>query len=432
MSSPGAPGGPLHEVPQEDRVVLWLPKASIDKKGAVSSSSSSRSSSGSSSRSSNSGTTDGSGSNSGSDRGRTTGLLLRITSSSSSSVNTSIGSSSINSKTGSSCIRNTPTPAAATAAPSASSISSNSNRSTSVSSTSSTTNGSINDGSSSSSIKSSSDSSSMNSNSIKSSSSSSSKSSSSSSSNSRKSVCNAGGEAALAAEAFHAAGSCSMEAKALRLYAQAERNLRRHKQAGKAMQRLGDLLMKEKKAARRGSSSSSSNGSAGGAAAAAYEEAMKCYDEAVYLYKAAGDTTSAVSLLLQVAARRGRDKNPKGIALCADAYEEALRLLAARHELQQTDEALRSSFLGSPEFAAGAAAVDAARAGDNERLAAALESPVFRLLLPPVAALAAKRAAAARSCSGGDNVMEREEIGFSGEAVDMLLMSDTQTLNPRL
>ena len=93
-------------------------------------------------------------------------------------------------------------------------------------------------------------------------------------------------------------------------------------------------------------------------------------------------------------------------------------------------QALRSSFLGSPEFAAGAAAVDASKVGDNVRLAEALEAPVFRLLLPPVAALAAQRAAAVRCCSGANSSREFNEIGFSGEAIDLLLMSETQALNP--
>ena len=46
-------------------------------------------------------------------------------------------------------------------------------------------------------------------------------------------------EAALAAEAFHAAGLCCREAKALRLCAQAERNLGKPRAAGKAMQKVG-------------------------------------------------------------------------------------------------------------------------------------------------------------------------------------------------
>lgn len=90
-------------------------------------------------------------------------------------------------------------------------------------------------------------------------------------------------------------------------------------------------------------------------------------------------------------------------------------------------QALRSSFLGSPEFAAGAAAVDASRMGDNERLAEALEDPVFRLLLPPVAALAAQRAAEARSYSEGESSWKVREIGFSGEEVDLLLVGEVQT-----
>ncbi|CDI87621.1 hypothetical protein, conserved [Eimeria praecox] len=237
-------------------------------------------------------------------------------------------------------------------------------------------------------------------------------------------------------------GLCCREAKALRLCAQAERSLGKPKAAGKAMQkvglntdRLGDLLMKEKKAARRSShnSSSSSKSSVGSAAAAAYEEAMQCYGEAICFFRAASAVDLAVPLLLKVAARREQEKTPKAFDLCAEAYEEALHLLTARQDLQQADEvyrhyicslALRSSFLGTPEFAAGAAAVDASKMGDNDRLAAALEAPVFRLLLPPVAALAAKRAAQARSYSEADSSRQLEEIGFSGEAIDLLLMGE--------
>ncbi|CDI77175.1 hypothetical protein, conserved [Eimeria acervulina] len=246
-------------------------------------------------------------------------------------------------------------------------------------------------------------------------------------------------EAALAAEAFHAAGLCCREAKALRLCAQAERNLGKPRAAGKAMQKLGDLMMKEKKAARRSSNSGSSKSSVGGAAAAAYEEAMQCYGEAICFFRAAGAVDLAVPLLLKVSAKREQEKTDKGFGLCAEAYEEALHLLITKHDLQQADEvyrhyicslALRSSFLGSPEFAAGAAAVDASKVGDNVRLAEALEAPVFRLLLPPVAALAAQRAAAVRCCSGANSSREFNEIGFSGEAIDLLLMSETQALNP--
>ncbi|CDJ56996.1 hypothetical protein, conserved [Eimeria maxima] len=151
-------------------------------------------------------------------------------------------------------------------------------------------------------------------------------------------------EAALAAEAFHAAGLLRREAKALRLCAQAERNLGKPKAAGKAMQKLGDLLIKEKKAARRSSNHTNdgiSKTNAGGAAAAAYEEAMQCYGEAICLFRAAGAVEVAVELLLKVAARREHEKTPSAFALCAEAYEEALHLLIIRHDLQQADEVYR-------------------------------------------------------------------------------------------
>ncbi|CDJ43051.1 hypothetical protein, conserved [Eimeria tenella] len=179
-----------------------------------------------------------------------------------------------------------------------------------------------------------------------------------------------------------------------------------------------------------GNSKSSSIRGIPASAAAAYEEGLQCYSEAVKHYKSAASTDAAVCLLLRIAAAREKEKTPESAEAAAAAYEDALHLRSASGKQQETAEvykhyicmlALRSSFLGSPEFAAGAAAVDAFKHGDAAAAAAALESPVFRLLLPPVASLAARMAAEARERCTSSACNPIGEVGIGAEAVDALL-----------
>ena len=69
--------------------------------------------------------------------------------------------------------------------------------------------------------------------------------------------------------------------------------------------------------------------------------------------------------------------------------------------------------------------MDAYKTGDKMAFAAALEASVFRFLLPPVAALAAKMAAEARAGQDGPGVCTPQDgvVGIPGEAIDALLKS---------
>ncbi|KAL8271599.1 hypothetical protein Esti_004505 [Eimeria stiedai] len=83
-------------------------------------------------------------------------------------------------------------------------------------------------------------------------------------------------------------------------------------------------------------------------------------------------------------------------------------------------EALQTDFVGSPEFAAGAAAVDAYRARDGDALARSLDSPVFRFLLPPVVALVAKLAE--QACKWrADLEQQGDEVGIPEQCIEALI-----------
>ena len=64
--------------------------------------------------------------------------------------------------------------------------------------------------------------------------------------------------------------------------------------------------------------------------------------------------------------------------------------------------------------------MDAYKAKDGRALADALEAPVFRFLLPPVASLVAQMAVKAREWPETIRP-EDDEVGIPGEAIDAML-----------
>ncbi|KAL8428725.1 hypothetical protein Efla_007012 [Eimeria flavescens] len=290
-------------------------------------------------------------------------------------------------------------------------------------------------------------------------------------------------EAQQAAKAFRASRLPEKEAEALRLAARAEEALGHFLPAGYLLEQLGDLLLKHKRAARRRISSSRGDSSAAAAAyeegmqcytkaiccfkaadqvdaavclllrvaekrekelsAVAVEEAISAYEEAIQLRLSrneqphaskvyrdyicmlvrVGELKKAISVTLRrlrclrkLKQISGAHKSILTVTLLFLALDEAT--LADR--MLSGQEALQTDFLGSPEFAAGAAAVDAYKAHDGEALCRSLESPVFRFLLPPVVALAARLCEQALQWRASLELPE-DEVGVPQQCIEALL-----------
>ncbi|KAL8446107.1 hypothetical protein Emag_004847 [Eimeria magna] len=290
-------------------------------------------------------------------------------------------------------------------------------------------------------------------------------------------------EAQQAAKAFKASHIPEKEGEALRLAIQAEDALGHPLEAGQLLEQLGNLLLKHKRAARRSSSSSRGYRSAAAAAyeeamecliqavsrfkaagqvdsavslllriaekkeqelsAAAVEEAIKAFEEALELRLSRDEQPHASEVYrhyICMLVRVGHFKKAITITLRRLRCLRKLKQISGTHKSILTvtilylalgeetladrmlsgQEALQNDFVGSPEFAAGAAAVDAYKARDGAALARSLESPVFRFLLPPVVGLVARLAE--QACKWRPEFEPHDdEVGIPEQCIEALI-----------
>ncbi|KAL8432576.1 hypothetical protein ACSSS7_004500 [Eimeria intestinalis] len=289
-------------------------------------------------------------------------------------------------------------------------------------------------------------------------------------------------EAQQAAKAFKASHIPEKEGGALRLAVQAEDALGHPLEAGHLLEQLGNLLLKHKRAARR-SSSSRGHRSATAAAyeegmecliqavsrfkaageiesavnvllriaekreqelsAAALGEAIKAFEDAVELRLSrdeqphasevyrhyicmlvrVGELKKAITITLRRLRCLRKLKQISGIhksILTVTLLYLALGEETLADRMLSGQEALQNDFVGTAEFAAGAAAVDAYKARDGAALARYLESPVFRFLLPPVVALVAKLAE--QACKWRPEFdPQGDEVGIPEQCIEALI-----------
>ncbi|KAL8445708.1 hypothetical protein Emed_005431 [Eimeria media] len=289
-------------------------------------------------------------------------------------------------------------------------------------------------------------------------------------------------EAQQAAKAFKASHIPEKEGEALRLAIQAEDALGHPFEAGRLLEQLGNLLLKHKRAARR-SSSNRGHRSATAAAyeegmecliravsrfkaaghveaavslllriaekkeqelsAAAVEEAINAFEEALELRLSRDELPHASEVYrhyICMLVRVGQLKKAITVTLRRLRCLRKLKQISGTHKsilsvtilylalgeetladrMLSGQEALQNDFVGSPEFAAGAAVVDAYKARDGEALARCLESPVFRFLLPPVVGLVAKLAEQACKWRPEFEPLD-DEVGIPEQCIEALI-----------